>query len=331
MALLRAANEREVNMEYRQLANTDLKLSVITFGTIWFARPGEDPTEGKKAMNLALDMGVNCIHTSYEYKTRDVVHDVLKGRKDAKQLKHIIKVPDPDKKNTDNQYKPEYFRKLVEDALRELPADRIDLLQWILRDGTESNVEASLAKWDAYKDDVQATFEKLRDEGKVGYLGNFVYTNEYAEKVSASGRLTALLFYYNLWDTTIQGALDKLREHKMSAVVLRPLHGGMLTTKRANRNALPASDKWAKPDRLAMLAKRDQLFAEASLKDTGDLSTFAIKFALAQPNITSMITGMNTTEQVKQVLACADGKYPDPSLAQKLHQAMKKLGFKGEL
>jgi aryl-alcohol dehydrogenase-like predicted oxidoreductase len=318
-------------MEYRVLAGTDLKLSAITFGTIWFARPGAEPTEGKKALHLALDSGVNCIHSSYEYGTRHVVREVLQERKDAKQIRHIVKVPDPDRKHTDNTFKPAYFRKLVEDALAELPAERIDLLQWIIRDGTESDPRVSCEKFQLYRDDVRAIFEKLRDEGKVSYLGNFVYTNEYAEKVSASGYLAALLFYYNMWDTTLLPALEKVKDLKMSAVVLRPFHGGMLTTKRANRSALPPDDRWNKPDRQALLARRDQLLAEAGIKNVKDLTGLALKFVLGQPSIASVITGMNTRAQVKEILAMADGSYPDPSLAQTLHEAAEKLGFKGEI
>lgn len=321
-------------MEYRKLAGTDLELSVLTFGTIWFAaapnRPDVDTEEGKKALHLALDSGVNCIHTSYEYQTRHVVSEVLSERKDAKELKHIIKVPDPDRAKTDNVFKPEYFRKLVEDALQELNADRIDLLQWIIRDCTESDVKASLEKFHAYKDDVRAIFEKLRDEGKVGYLGNFVYTDEYADEATASGYLDSLLCYYNAWDTTILPAIEKLANRNMGAVVLRPFHGGMLTSKRANRNALPEGDKFLKGKGIKKLENRDKLFEEAGL-EVKDLTSFALKFVLACPSIASIITGMNTPDQVKGVLSAIDGEYPSMDVVRRTHEAMEKLGFRGEM
>ncbi len=319
-------------MEYRKLAGTDLELSVLTFGTIWFAaapkREHIDSEEGKKALHLAIDSGVNSIHTSYEYRTRNVVREALRERSDAKNLKHIIKVPDPDRAATDNVFKPDYFRKQVEDALAELGADRIDLLQWIIRDGTENDAEVSLEKFNAYKDDVRAIFEKLRDEGKVGYLGNFVYTDKYADEATASGALDTLLCYYNAWDTTILPTIEKLSDRNMGAVVLRPFHGGMLTTKRADRNALPENDKYLKNPH--KLEKRDQLFEEAGLK-IDDLTSFALKFVLACPAIASIITGMNTREQVKEIVAAVDGNYPSMDVVRRTHEAMVKLGFRGEM
>ena len=321
-------------MEYRTLTGTDLRLSVVTFGTIWFAAaPGRehiDTTEGKKALNLALDMGVNTVHTSYEYRTRGVVGEVLRARKDRSKLRYIIKVPSPDREHTDFKFSAAYFRKLIEDALAELGCERIDLLQWILRDGSESDAQTSIARFREYKDDLVAIFNKMRDEGKVGYLGNFVYTEPYADVVIESGCLSALLFYYNLWDTTIQNSLDKLADHGMGAVILRPFHGGMLTTKRADRKNLPAGDKFAPPKRLALLEKRDRLFAEAGL-EVGNLSELAIKFPLSQPSIASMITGMNTREQVKEILGYIDGDYPPASLARDLRAAADKLGYHGEM
>lgn len=321
-------------MEYRTLRGTDLEMSVITFGTIWFAaapnRPQVDSDAGKEAMNLALDMGVNTIHSSYEYQTRHVIAEVLKGRGDAKELKHIIKVPSPDREKTDGVFSAAYFRKLIEDALAEMGCERIDLLQWILRNGSEADSELCIPAWNEYKDDLMAVFEKMRDEGKVGYLGNFVYAEPYADTVADSGCLSALLFYYNMWDTTIQGSFDRLEELDMGAVVLRPFHGGMLTTKRADRHNLPEGDKFESEKRQALLERRDRLFAEVGL-DVGNLTEMAVKFCLSQPNIASLITGLNTAEQVKEVLGYVDGDYPAKSLANDLRDAADKLGFHGEM
>jgi len=320
-------------MEYRNLAGTNIQLSAITFGTIAFASPQGrqrgDTAEGKKALHLALDMGVNCIHSSYEYGTRHVVREVLRDRKDAKSIRHIIKVPDPDKELTDGKFKPDYFRQMVEDALREMGVEHIHILQWIIRDGTEYQADVHWQRFESYKDDARAIFEKMRDEGKVSVLGNFVYVNDYAEKAAAAGVLNCLLFYHNMWDTRILPTLEKLPERKMSALVLRPFQGGMLTTKRADWKALPPTDRWiSEPWNKGVLAQRDQLFAEAGIKDLGDLTRMAVKFSLTSPAVATVITGMNTTEQVKEVLSAVDGSYLDAELARRLCDAAKKIGIK---
>ena len=98
-------------MDYRRLAGTDLDLSVITFGTITFA-PGpaggwrRDFEAGQKALHQALDSGINCIHSAFEYETRWAIRRVLRERSDRKDIKHIIKWPNPDERCTRNKLEP---------------------------------------------------------------------------------------------------------------------------------------------------------------------------------------------------------------------------------
>jgi aryl-alcohol dehydrogenase-like predicted oxidoreductase len=320
-------------MDYRMLSGTDLKMSVITFGTIEFVpaprRWQRSLEEGKAAMHLALDSGVNVIHTSYEYQTRYAVRQVLRERKDAKSFIHIIKTPDPDTDLTERTFKPIWFRKMVEDALAELNVEKIHVLQWILRDGTECDATKAIPLFRQYKDDLMATFMKLRDEGKVSYLTCFVYNNTFAQEMIASNCFKALLLYYSMLDTTLQPSIDKMREKGMSVLGYRPFCGGQLVTKRANRNAMPAGDRMGGEKSVQRLAKRDDLLAAAGIT-TDDLTAMAVKFCLASPNVTSLITGMNTPEQVKAVCAAADGKYPDPALGRKLYELSGQLGMRRE-
>ena len=320
-------------MEYRTVSGTDLKLSVITFGTISFAgtpksRP-RDTEEGKRAMRLALDMGVNTIHSSYEYETWYAVREVLAERKDAKSLKHIVKIPNPDMDKTDFKYASAYFRKLVEEALAGLNAERIDLVQWPLRDDTECDPKLAVEHYRAYKDDLLADFEKLRDEGKVRYLSTFAYTNAYAQEIIAGGAIKTLLFYYSLTDTTLQPSLEQIEQKGLSAIAFRPFHGGALVNKRADRNALPEGDRWKRDWGQKVLTQRDQLFEAVGLKPD-NLTAMAIKFCLTSPCVASLITGLNTREQVKEVLGAADGKYLDPALGRKLYEAAGQLGIRRE-
>jgi len=318
-------------MEYRQFPGTDLKLSAITFGTIEFAaRPKgwhRDTEEGQRALHLALDNGVNCIHSSYEYETWYAVRQVLAQRRDAQQVKHIVKIPDPDFDRTDLKFVPAYFRKMVEDSLAGLKAERIDLVQWALRDNNECDPKLAIAGFRACRDELLALFGKLRDEGKVGHLACFVYTNEFAEEVLASGAVSALLFYYNLWDTTLQPTVAKLARHNTGAVAYRPFQGGLLVSKRADRNALPEGDRFRSPGAQKRLEARDRLFAAAGLKPD-DLTRQAVAFCLATPSIITLVTGMNSREQVKQVLAAAESQRPDPDLGRRLFDAAGQLGLR---
>ena len=88
-------------MNYRKFGNTDLEVSEICFGPMRFAakEAAEDEVSasGKRALERALERGVNFIHSSYEYRTRWALGRVLKDHPKRHDLHHIIKVPVPDR------------------------------------------------------------------------------------------------------------------------------------------------------------------------------------------------------------------------------------------
>jgi len=68
-------------MEYRKFGNTGLEISPICYGTMRYAsKSGQmDDTarEGQRALEAAIDRGINVIHSSYEYGTRWLTSKVL--------------------------------------------------------------------------------------------------------------------------------------------------------------------------------------------------------------------------------------------------------------
>ncbi|GAE94499.1 hypothetical protein JCM21714_3660 [Gracilibacillus boraciitolerans JCM 21714] len=77
-------------MQYRTLGNSNLSLSELCFGPMRW----DDVKEGgEKAFNRAVDLGVNVIHSSYEYNTIDQLGGACIGKHSKRnQLHHIIKV-----------------------------------------------------------------------------------------------------------------------------------------------------------------------------------------------------------------------------------------------
>ncbi len=54
---------------------------------------------------------------------------------------------------------------------------------------------------------------------------------------------------------------------------------------------------------------------------------FAIKFALIHPIVSSLIVGLNTVEQVDEVLDAADGNYPDRRVYDRAQQIFRENGM----
>jgi aryl-alcohol dehydrogenase-like predicted oxidoreductase len=110
-------------------------------------------------------------------------------------------------------------------------------------------------------------------------------------------------------------------------VAYRPFAGGLLVNKRADRNAIPEGDRWKRDGSQKRMAQRDQIFEAAGLKPD-NLTAAAVKFCLTSPCIASLVTGINTREQIKEIIAAADGKYLDPTLGRKLYEVTGQLGVR---
>ena len=319
-------------MDYRKVKGTDLEFSVITFGTIWFTnsrtRPHIDPEVGRRALHAGLDAGINVIHSSFEYLTRPMIRKVLKERGNRDKVYHVIKVPSPDSNARalkHGDFMPAYFRVCVEEALLQMDLECIDLLQWIQRDDTTTDPTRSIPKFRSLRDDLMATFEQMRDEGKVRNLGAFVYEPAYAEATAGGDAIQAFMFYYNLFDTTLFPCFDGLRKSGKSALAFRPFHGGLLTQKRANADALPPGDKMDNERGRDKMLRRDKLLAAVGV-DPEDLTALAVKFPLASEEVASLVVSINTPKQVEEVCAAADGNYPAADLPAKIFRAARELG-----
>ncbi len=80
-------------MRYRQFGKTDLRVSEVRFGTMRFAakEPGRDEASlnGMRALEEALERGVNCVHSSYEYGTRWATGEVMARYSKRDEVHHV--------------------------------------------------------------------------------------------------------------------------------------------------------------------------------------------------------------------------------------------------
>lgn len=309
-------------MMYRKLGGTNLEISVICLGPMrWAAKESGDDDKakaGEMALRRALDAGVNFLHSSYEYGTRWMMGRVLKGHPKRGELHHIIKVPVPDFNDQDH-FDPAKFRLRVEEALSDLHAERISLLQWMWRSDPNTD-ERRLPLLQNILDQVVATFEKMRDEGKVGYLMTFPYTVPCAKAALETGKFSGLIAYYNLVEMEMADLFDELGERQMGFIAIRPLYQGILTDQRNEQASLPATDRFADEKFARDFAKRKQI-AQTFREEIGESMTrFAIRFALASPVVASVVVGMNRPEQVDGVVSALEDELPSLKTVKKAQE-----------
>ena len=299
-------------MQLRRFGTTDLAVSPICFGPMRFAaKDGTDDEvsrAGRRALARALERGVNFVHSSYEYGTRWSVGKVLAGHPRRHDIHHVIKVPVPDF-DDEGRFDAAKFRLRVEEALTDLHTDRIAVLQHLQRAQPNSD-QMRLPDVAAVDEPLREVFETLRAEGKVGFLTTFPYTPGFAEAALATGTFSGLVAYYNAIELEMARFFPALEQSGGGFLCIRPFLAGLLTDRRADRDALPVGDRmrgssWdAAYRRLAVLRERLQ---------PASVTAFAIQFALAHPVVASLIVGLNTVEQVDEVIDAAE--QPAPRIA----------------
>ncbi len=267
---------------------------------------GDQNKAAARALEEAVDKGINFIHSSYEYGTRWLTGEVLSRHPKRHELHHIIKVNVPEwgEKGFDRSA----FRKQIEDALRDLHTDRIAVVQHLQR-GTlprelgycAEGEPIRLSEFDAVTEPLVEEFTKLKKEGKVGFLASFPYTVGFARRVVDSGLFSGLVAYYNVLETEMLDLFPEMQKRGMGFIGIRPFAAGLLTNKRVRRESLSAGDRLRDPafDRLY-----DQLgeFRKAIKEEPVDWTRFAIHFALSHPVIASTVVGINTPEQLDSVI-----------------------------
>ncbi|MEX2502105.1 MAG: aldo/keto reductase [Trueperaceae bacterium] len=318
-------------MRQRPFGTTGLELSELGFGTMRFAakEPGDDDVSraGMRALDEALHHGVTLVHSSYEYGTRWAVGRVLKDHPERDAVQHAIKVNVPDWGEA--SFSKDAFRRQVEDALRELHADRIAIVQHLQRGdfpkaiGYAPDTEPRrIDELDAVLEPLREVTDDLRQEGVLGHLTTFPYTVGYARAALASGAFDGVVAFFNALETEMSDLFDDLRRDGRGFVGIRPLLGGLLTDARHDRTRLSEDDPRHEPlwDRLY-----DQLAdAKARLDPKPDSWTeFALKIALADPAIASTVVSIDRPERLHQMLGMLEGDRPGPDLLRTLHEVTR--------
>jgi aryl-alcohol dehydrogenase-like predicted oxidoreductase len=305
-------------MDYRRLAGTDIDLSVLCFGPTRTAapEPGDDPRtrEGTRAFFAVLESGINCIHSSYEYRlgSMSMMSSVLKDHPKRHDIHHIVKVPAPDFED-DDTFTEARFRQRIEEALSMFHAERIAVVQYMWR--SKPNDEDRLVPMlPRIIDDVVGTFERMRDEGKVGCLMTFPYTVPAGQAALDTNRFSGLLGYYNPLTMELTELFSEMERRELGFIAIRPYYEGLLTDKRPNPAALPADDRLHAYDVAELFRRRDAVAKTFAEEIGGSMTRFALRFPLFSELTATVVVGLNTEKQVSDAVGMVGDLKPRPEL-----------------
>ncbi|WP_017559335.1 aldo/keto reductase [Nocardiopsis baichengensis] len=309
-------------MERRTLGRTGISVSELTLGTMMLGAWGNtDHGDAVAMVHAALDAGVNTIDTADMYsdgESEAVVGKALKGRRDDVVLATKFHNPmGPDANQRGNSRR--WIMRAVEDSLRRLDTDRIDLYQ-VHRPDPETDIDETLS---ALSDLVRQG--KVRAIGTSAFPAEEIVEAQWAASAGGHIRFRSEQPPYSILARGIErDVLPTAQRHGMGVLTWSPLSAGWLSGKygggsgadpaTAHRSAfLSGMYDLSVPGNRAKLEAVDELHqvaAEAGLS----LPHLATAFVRSHPAVSSVIIGPRTREQLDDLLRGSDVRLDDDVL-----------------
>jgi len=299
-------------MQTRQLGKTDLFITPLGFGS-WavggggwqFGWGSQDDRESIAAIDRALDRGINWIDTAAVYglgHSEQIVARAVKGRADRPYIFTKCSMVWNHDGNITHSLKRYSIRREVEDSLRRLQAEVIDLYQ---------------IHWPNPEDDIEegwSTLSDLKREGKVRYIGVSNFNVAQLRRAMAIDHVDTLQPPYSLIHPEVEDEiLPFCQENGIGVIVYSPMMSGLLSGKmtRERISKLPYDD-WRKgnPEFQEPRLYRNLWLAEL-LKNVGrhhglSAGEIAIAWTLRLAAVTGAIVGGRNPDQVDGILGAAN-------------------------
>jgi aryl-alcohol dehydrogenase-like predicted oxidoreductase len=297
-------------MRYRPLGGTGMRVSSYCLGTMMFGAAGNpDHDECIRIVHTALDSGINFVDTADMYSDGEsevIVGKALATRRDEVILATKGHFPMGEGINRSGNSR-RWLRMAVEDSLRRLNTDWIDLYQVHRPDpGT----------------DIAETMDALTDlvrEGKIRAFGSSTFpADQIVAAQEAADRLSLLRLRteqppYSILARGIEAAvLPVCQRYGMGVLVWSPLASGFLSGRIRRDRAVtetmrrpliqPERFDLSRPQNQAKLDAVERL-AEVAAEAECSLPEMAVAFTLSHPGVTSAIIGPRTLDQLRSTLA----------------------------
>jgi aryl-alcohol dehydrogenase-like predicted oxidoreductase len=329
-------------MEYRNLGSSGLKVSTLCLGTMTFGeadeksfmhKVGTDEETAFSVMNHALSAGINFIDTADVYGQDGLTERVI-GRwferdqkRDAVVLATKFRFRMSDQPNGTGASRYRIIR-TVEDSLRRLKTDRIDLYQVHMQD------------IDTPEEETLRALDDLVRAGKVLYLGASNYTayrlvdSLWTSRVERLERFVSLQVQYSLVERAIEREhVPASRQHGLGILPWSPLAAGFLSGKYRKDQAPPEGARLARwKERLTSFDNpRNWRILDAVTTVAAELGAtpaqVSLAWLLSRPQVTSVIFGARSIAQLDDNLRAAALALPDAAVEKLTAASAFDLGY----
>ena len=305
-------------MNYRTLGKTGFEISEISLGT-WQVggKWGDDFSHetADKILNTAVDSGINFIDTADVYgngESEKAVGRFVKNR--SERIYVATKCGRQLNPHTSEAYQPAVLRKFVENSLKNMGLETLDLIQ-LHCPPTEVY----------YRPEIFELFDRLKDEGKILNLGISVEKVEEALKGIEYQNVTSVQIIFNVFRQRPAELFFEQAQKKNVGIIVRvPLASGLLTgtfstnstfTEGDHRNFNRNGEKFDKGETFSGIDYETGLRAVEELKtifpNDNNLAPMALRWILQHEAVSTIIPGASKPEQVSANMESLN--YPDLS------------------
>jgi aryl-alcohol dehydrogenase-like predicted oxidoreductase len=311
-------------MNHRRLGRTGLEVSEVGYGAWGIGGSGwlgAQDDESLRALELALDSGINLIDTALGYgdgHSEELVGQAVRSRTETVYV--ATKIPPKNRlwparagTHADEAFPADHVRACTEQSLRNLGLEAIDVQQFHVWD-------------DAWVDqgDWREAIEDLRREGKLRFFGVSINDHEPANALGLirAGLADTVQVIYNAFDQSPEDELfPACREHDVGVLARVPLDEGGLTGRITPDTEFPEGDfraRYFRDDRKREVHERAQAIADDLGVGEDGLAELALRYILSAPEVSSVIPGMRSVRNVERNVAVADGRGLDPGQVERL-------------
>jgi aryl-alcohol dehydrogenase-like predicted oxidoreductase len=290
-------------METRNLGGSGLRVSAVGLGCNNFGQRSDLETS-RKIIHKAIDLGITLFDTADIYAGRGGSENVL-GQVLGDRRKDIVLATKFSKSMADDGTKQgasrRYIMQAVEDSLRRLKTDYIDLYQQHDYDDLTPI------------DETLRALDDLIRQGKVRYIGcsNFpAWRVAEAQLIARSINTSAFVSCQDEYSLLVRGIekdlLPAAKAYTMGLLPFFPLANGLLVGKYKRGEKPPADSRLGKVDYLRERYMNDrnldvvQKLGEFAHQHGKTLLELAFSWLAARPQVSSVIAGASSPEQIEQ-------------------------------
>ncbi|HHB0393094.1 TPA: aldo/keto reductase [Staphylococcus aureus] len=291
--------------QFVNLGKSDVEVFPIALGTNAVGGhnlyPNLDEEQGKDVVRQAINHGINLLDTAYIYgpeRSEELVGEVVKEYP-REQIKIATKGSHEFDENQEvhQNNQPEYLKQQVENSLKRLQTDYIDLYYIHFPDDNTP------------KDQAVAALQELKEQGKIKAIGVSNFTLDQLKEANKDGYVDVVQLEYNLLHRENEAILQYCVDHQITFIPYFPLASGILAGKY-DENTKFSDHRTTRRDFIPGVfeenVRRVKALESLAAAHQTSIANIVLAFYLTRPAIDVIIPGAKRAEQVIENIKAAD-------------------------